>query len=93
MGATKVDGNDKGKVRIFTLSTCIWCKKTKEFLAQNNVAYEYVDMDKLDSEEKDAALAELKKWNEKCSMPTVVVNDSVCIVGFKEQEIREALSL
>jgi hypothetical protein len=31
------------------------------------------------------------KWNPDGSFPTLVLNDSKCIVGFKEPEIRQAL--
>ena len=38
----KVEGTDKGHVLLLGLSTCIWCKKAKEFLESNNVQFEYV---------------------------------------------------
>ncbi|MDD5684459.1 MAG: glutaredoxin family protein, partial [Methanoregulaceae archaeon] len=31
---THIDGEDKGKVVLFALSTCGWCAKTKELLAE-----------------------------------------------------------
>jgi hypothetical protein len=46
-------------------------------------------MDRL--EDSTEAMSELKKWNPKCSFPTIVINDKKCIVGFKEDEIKEAL--
>ena len=36
-------------------------------------------------------MEELKKWNPRCSFPTIVINDSKCIVGFKEDDIKEAV--
>jgi glutaredoxin-like protein NrdH len=50
-------------------------------------------VDLLNSEEKDQVMQVVAKWNPECSFPTLVVNDSKCIVGFKEKEIREALKL
>ena len=93
MNFSKVPGNNKGSVRMFTLSTCIWCKRTKQFLADQGVEYQYVDVDMLGGEEKEKTLDELKRWNERCSFPTLVINDEKCIVGFKENEIRETLGL
>ena len=78
-------------MRLFTLSTCIWCKKTKALLKDLDVAYEYVDVDLLQAEEKEKALAELKRFNPLCSFPSLVVNDSTCIIGYDEQKIKEAL--
>ncbi|HOO56947.1 MAG TPA: glutaredoxin family protein [bacterium] len=93
MSFTRVEGEHKGDVRMFTLSTCIWCKKTKQFLKDNNVEYEYLDLDKLEKAEKDKYIEELRKWNERCSLPTMVINQETCIVGFKEDQIREALKI
>ena len=32
MEINHVDGQDKGKVMLYALSTCVWCKKTKKLL-------------------------------------------------------------
>jgi glutaredoxin-like protein NrdH len=37
-------------------------------------------------------MKEVEKYNPKGSFPTLVINDSTSIVGFREQEIRQALS-
>jgi hypothetical protein len=34
----------------------------------------------------------VKKWNPNCSFPTIIIGDKV-IVGFKKDEIKEALGL
>ena len=93
MNFSKVDGKNVGTVKMFTLSTCIWCKRTKQFLADKGIEYSYLDMDKLEGEEKEKAMDELKLWNERCSFPTVVINNEKCIVGFREEEILEALGI
>ena len=33
----------------------------------------------------------VKKWNPQVSFPTIVINDDKTIVGFKEDEIKEAI--
>jgi glutaredoxin len=91
MVINRVEGKDRGNVRLFTLSTCIWCKKTKALLKEMDVGYEFIDVDMLDDPEKQGALDELKRFNPQCSFPSLVLNNSICIVGFKEAEIREAL--
>ncbi len=78
---------------IYTLSTCIWCKKLKSFLNDRGLEYSYIDMDLADEPERSEALAELKKWNGSASYPTVVIDQKECIVGFDEQKIRKALEL
>ena len=85
-------GKDKGKIMLYALSTCIWCKKTKEYLSSQGVAFDFIYVDQLKGEERAEAIAEVKKYNPNLSFPTLVVGER-CIVGLKEKEIREALGL
>lgn len=91
MAMKHIDGDDKVKLSLYTLSTCIWCKMTKKLLNDLGVGYDYVDMDSLEGEEKGKALKELKRWNPKCSFPSLVINDETCIVGYDDKKIREAI--
>jgi len=51
--AIKVEGeNAKREITIFTLSTCMWCKKCKAWLNGRNIKYRYVDMDKIQASQK-----------------------------------------
>jgi glutaredoxin-like protein NrdH len=86
-----VEGQDKGKLVLFALSTCGWCKKTRALIEDLNADYDYVYVDLLKGEERDEAIELIKKWNPQVSFPTLVVNDEKCIVGFKEDEIKEAI--
>jgi glutaredoxin-like protein NrdH len=79
-------------VKIYSLSTCSHCKSTKKFLSDCTVRYDFVDVDLLEGEERKAILEDVKKYNPKCSFPTIIIGDKV-IVGFKEDKIREALGL
>ena len=54
MQFSKVPGkNTNHKVTVYALSTCVWCKITKQYLNDNGVAYEYVDVDLLNEKDKD----------------------------------------
>jgi glutaredoxin len=86
-----VEGNDKGDIALYTLSTCIWCKKTKVLLHDLGIGYDYVDVDLLEGGDKQKTLEEMKRWNPDYSFPSLVVNGEKCIVGFDEQKIREAI--
>lgn len=88
-----VKGEKKGKLLLYALSTCIWCKKTKQLLSDLGVDYSYIFVDLLDESEKEEATDNIKKWNPKCSFPTLIIDDKKCIVGFKEQEIKETLKI
>ncbi len=91
MEMNHIEGSDRGRLRLFTLSTCIWCKKTKALLKELDVGYEYIDVDTLDGAEREGALEELKRFNPQCSFPSLVLDNGACIVGFREADIRKAL--
>jgi glutaredoxin len=80
------------EIKVYSLSTCSHCKSTKRLLSECTVKYEFVDVDLLEGDERKAILEDVKKFNPRCSFPTVIIGDTV-IVGFKEKEIREALKL
>ena len=79
-------------VTIYSLSTCSHCKKSKRLIGECAIKYEFIDVDTLDGEERKAILADVKRFNPRCSFPTIVIGDTV-IVGYKEEEIKTALGL
>ena len=79
-------------VKIYSLSTCSHCKSTKKYLSECAVEYDFVDVDLLEGEERKAILEDVKRFNPKCSFPTIIIGEKV-IVGYKEEEIKEALGL
>ncbi len=78
--------------QLYALSTCSHCKAAKIFLDECRVEFTCVNVDCLTGEERKNTIAEIKKLNPRCSFPTIVINDKV-IVGFQEDQIREALKL
>ena len=91
MEMNQVEGNDRGQVRLYTLSTCIWCKRTKALLKELDVAYQYVDVDLIEGTEREKVLEELKRVNPLCSFPSLVINGGPCIIGYDEAKIKEVL--
>jgi glutaredoxin-like protein NrdH len=89
----KVPGkNKKHKVKLFTLSTCGWCKKTKELMQQLDCEYEFVDIDTVHGDEGKKIREELKKFNPSQNVPVIVIDDGKqVIIGFKEDRIKEVL--
>ena len=79
-------------VKLYALSTCSHCRNTRALLDDNNVAYDVVEVDLCPLDEREKMIDEVKKYNPACSFPTLVVGDKV-IVGYREQEIKEALGL
>lgn len=90
MGMIHVDGKKMGRILLYALSTCVWCRKTKQLLDELGADYNFIDVDLLSGEERNKILEEIKKLNPRCSFPTMAIDDK-CIIGFDEQKIREAL--
>jgi glutaredoxin len=79
-------------VKIYSLSTCSHCKSAKKLLGDCTIKYDFVDVDLLEGPERQAILEDVKKFNPRCSFPTIIIGEKV-IVGYKEDEIKEALGL
>lgn len=87
-----VPGENRGDIILYAISTCGWCRKTKELLNSLGLEYRYIDIDLLQGEEKEKAMDELRKHNPMCTAPTIVVNNKECIIGFDEEKIKKVLS-
>jgi len=84
--------NKTHHVKIYTLSTCGWCKKTKELLKALDVQYDYIDVDKLSGDELIEANLDVQKFNPYRTYPTIVIDDGKhVILGFNEKEIKGKL--
>lgn len=88
---TRVEGTDRGEVMLYALSTCIWCRKTRELLDSLGVCYSYAYLDQLVGAQQDEAMDEMARANPARSFPTVVINGETVIRGFDESRMREAL--
>ncbi|MBU1218157.1 glutaredoxin family protein [bacterium] len=89
----EVDGKDSGEVRLIAISTCGWCRKCRRFFESLDISYKYIYVDLLPPEEKDLfKQTELKPYNARMTYPTVIINDKV-VIGYEEDQIKEALEL
>ena len=93
MEKVKVEGSKKDKkVFIYTLSTCGWCKKTKDFLKENNIEYEYIDVDKCSRDEQKKIIQELRDKKVPAAFPIIMIDDKT-ISGFKQKQLSKELDL
>ena len=94
MNISKVAGkNNKHKVFLYALSTCVWCKLTKEYLKENGVEFEFVDVDLADEKDKQKIHDTITKKGGMLSYPTTIVDDNVLITGFRKDKLKEALEI
>lgn len=94
MNKVKVLGKkNKHKVLMYALSTCAWCKKTKRFLNDNDVEYEYVDVDLTSDDDHEKIREDIISRGGEPSYPTIIVDEKIVITGFRQDKIKEALGL
>jgi glutaredoxin-like protein NrdH len=91
MAFVNVPGKKVADIKIYALSTCPWCKKTKKLLSDLGIEYNYEDVDLLTGDERQSVMEIVKKWNPSSSFPVMVINNSKCIIGYKEDEIKDYL--
>ncbi len=83
---------NQDNVFIYALSTCPYCRMTKKYLTENNVDYDFIDVDLLTGEDKQRAIDEVKQLSGGTSFPVIKVGDQV-IVGFNKVRLKELLGL
>jgi glutaredoxin len=92
-GSDGPGGAPEHVVVLYGLSTCVWCKKTREFLESEGVAFDIVYVDKLEGPEQETALGEVRRWNPSGSFPTVVIDGARSVNGYKPDDLKEVLGL
>ena len=94
MQFSKVSGKkNTHKVTLYVLSTCAWCKMTKQFLNDNGVEYEFVEVDLLGDQDKSEAHRDITSRGEILSYPTIILDDKTVITGFRKDQLKEALGI
>ena len=82
----------KKTVKLYTLSTCSHCIRTKRFLKEIGIDMECQDVDLHTGAERERIMNEVRKLNPDCTFPTICI-DEIIIVGFNEEKLRKALNL
>jgi len=91
MAIVHIPGKKSGHIMLYALSTCGWCHKTRKLLDDLGVEYNYEYVDQLHGDEKEEAIRKVTAHNPNCSFPTIILDNEKCIVGYREDEIRETL--
>ena len=94
MKTMKVPGeNNRHGVFMYEISTCAWCRRAKKFLEDNQIEYEYVDIDLCSREDREKIRRDILSRGGRLSYPTIIVDDKIVIAGFQEYKIRGALEI
>lgn len=74
-------------VKIYSTPTCPWCMRAKQFLKDNNIAYQDLDVST-----NQPAAEEMIKKSEQMGVPVLDIEGEI-IVGFDKEKIKTALGL
>ena len=85
--------HNEHRIVFYGLSTCVWCRRTRKLLEDQGVAFDYFYVDLLSGYEREEVMAQVRRWNPRVSFPTLVVDGSDYIVGYRPDEIKEVLGL
>lgn len=80
------------KPKVYALSTCPYCKRTKRFLESHKIDYDCVDVDLLDDDRQEQVLEEVERLTGRRSFPVVIVGSEV-IVGHDEERLKKAFKV
>jgi thioredoxin reductase (NADPH) len=83
--------NENHRIILYGADWCPDCRKSKAFLNDNNVNYQYIEIDK---EKNEWAIPVITKINNgKRKIPTIIINDYTVLVEPENEELRQALQL
>jgi glutaredoxin-like YruB-family protein len=74
-------------VRVYSTPTCPWCIRTKQFLNDNNIVFENIDVST-----NQVAAQEVVQKSGQMGVPVLDINGEI-IVGFDKEKIKTALGL
>ena len=74
-------------VKVYSTATCPYCKMTKAFLAENNIAFKDVDV----GQDRDAAKEMVEKSGQ-MSVPVVDIDGKI-VIGFNKKAISQELGI
>ena len=78
------------EVMMYTLSTCPWCRKTKQLFADRGVPFEFLDVDKLGRTERKEARDRIVELTGSLQYPVVIINGTV-VQGYNPDQYADLL--
>lgn len=83
--------NEDYRIVMYGADWCPDCRKSKAFLTDNKINFQYIEIDK---EENQWAIPIIKELNNgKRKIPTILINDDIVLVEPENEELRKALNL
>ena len=94
MQTVKIPGsNNMHNILLYALSTCGWCKRAKQFLKDNDVEYEYIDVDLCSMEDKQKIRQDIQSRGGTLAYPTVIIDNKLLLTGAPQDKLKEVLEI
>jgi glutaredoxin-like YruB-family protein len=74
-------------VKVYSTSTCPWCIRAKQFLKENNIEFQNLDV-----AEDQLAADEMVAKSGQMGVPVIDIEGQI-IIGFDKEKIKTALGL
>ncbi len=74
-------------VKVYTTPTCPWCMMVKQFLKENNITFEDIDVSR-----NRAAAEEMIAKSRQMGVPVIDIDGQI-IVGFDRERIKQSLGI
>lgn len=74
-------------VTVYSTESCVWCKKTKEFLKENDIEFKEVDV----GADQEAAKEMMEKSGQS-GVPVIMIDDEI-VTGFDKDKLRKLLKI
>ena len=78
------------KVSMYTLSTCPWCRKTKQFFKDKNIQFDFIDYDLAAEGEQDRISKDMMKYTGHIAFPFVRIGEEV-VIGYDPEKFEELI--
>ncbi len=75
------------KVKLYSLSTCPWCAKTKEFFKTNKIPFTNIDVGA-----SQKAAHELIKKTGQTGIPVIMIGKEI-VISYNENRLKELLGI
>lgn len=89
----KVEGKEICDIKVYALSTCIWCKRAKKFFENNNICYSYIFVDKLTASEQEKIENMLEEISSFISYPIIISDTQDPIIGYNEKKLKKLIGI
>lgn len=78
------------RIVMYTLSTCPWCKKSKDFFRERGVPFDYIDYDLAEDDVQERIAEDVYRRGHQLSFPIVIIDD-VVVAGYNPERYKMLL--